>query len=95
MIQASAYPLRNADNYIQGHSRTVLYGSSFLPSIIREWNKLPIDHSNVETISAFKTLLTDRSNKFPKYSLYGNRIEQIMHTRLRTECSSLNYYLTY
>ena len=89
----SNYPPRNADNYTQVHARTVLYGSSFLPSTIREWNKLPIDHRNVETPSAFKTSLTNRHIKIPKYFPYGNRLEQIMHTRLRTECSAFYYYL--
>ena len=59
------YPLRNADNYTQVHARTALYGSSFLPSTIREWNKLPIEHRNVETLSAFKTSLTNRNIKIP------------------------------
>ena len=89
----SNYPLRNADNYTQVHASTAVYGSSFLPSTIREWNKLPIDHRNVETLSAFKTSLINRNIKIPKYFLYGNRLEQKMHTRLRTECSALNYYL--
>ena len=89
----SNYPLRNVDNYTQVHARTALYGSSFLPSTIREWNKLPIEQRNVETLSAFKTPLSNRNIKIPKYFLYGNRLEKIMHTRLRTECSALNYYL--
>ena len=88
---ATSYPLRNADNYTQIHARTALYGSSFLPLKIRGWNKLPIDHRNADTLSAFKQAFTDNSAKIPYYFLCGNRIDQIMHTRLRMECSFLNY----
>ena len=51
------------------------------------------ESSVVDSLSAFKTLMTDYDSKIPNYFLYGNRIEQIMHTRLRTQRSSLNYYL--
>ena len=53
----SAYPLRNVNNYMQVHATTALYDSFFLPSTISEWNKLPIDHRNVETLTASKTSL--------------------------------------
>ena len=78
---------------MQVHARTALYGSSFLPSTTREWNKLPINHRNAETPYSFKTLLREDNVKIPHYFFYGNRLDQIMHTRRRTECSSLNYYL--
>ena len=41
----------------------------------------------------FKALITDTKNKVPYYYYCGNRIEQMLHTWLRTECSSLNFYL--
>ena len=91
--EVSLYPLRNADNYTQIHSMTALYGSSFLPSAIREWNKLLTEHRNAESQDMFKALITDTKNKVPYYYYCGNRIEQMLHTRLRTECSSLNFYL--
>ena len=81
----SSYPLRNANNYTQVPARNALYGSSFLPLTIREWNKLPIEHRNVETPTTFKTVLTANNVLIPPYFLYGNRFDQIMHTRLRTE----------
>ena len=34
-----------------------------------------------------------RNGKTPKYYYYGDRISQILHTRLRTGCSALRYYL--
>ena len=91
--EISSYPLRNADNYTQIHSRTALYGSSFLPSAIREWNKLPTEHRNAESQDMFKELITDTNNKVPCYYYCRNRIEQMLHTRPRTECRSVNFYL--
>ena len=91
--EVSSYPLRNADNYTQIHSRTSLYGSSFIPSAICKWNKLPTEHRNAESQDMFKALITDTKNKEPYYYYCGNRIEQMLHTKLHTECSSLIFYL--
>ena len=62
--EVSSYPLRNTDNYTQIHSRTALYGSSFLPSAIHEWNKLPTEPRNAESQDMFKALLTDTKNRY-------------------------------
>ena len=67
--------------------------SSFPPSAIREWNKLPIEHRNAELQDMFKVLITNTKNKVPCYFYSGNRIEQMLQTQLRTECSSLNFFL--
>ena len=85
--EVSWYPLRNADNYTQIHSRTALCGSSFFPSAIREWNKLSTEHRNAESQDMFKAFITDTKNKVPYYYYCGNRIEQMLHTRLRTDSS--------
>ena len=81
------------ENNIQNHSMAALHESSFLPLAIREWNKLPIEHRNAESHENFKGLLTDTNNKVPYYYFCGNHIEQMLHTRLRTECRSLFFYL--
>ena len=38
---ASSYPLRNASNLQSVHVNSQLYYSSFLPSVVRDWNELP------------------------------------------------------
>ena len=91
--EVSSYPLHNAVKYTQIHSRTALYRSSFLPLAIREWNKLPTEHRNAESKNMFKVLITDTKNKVPCYYYCGYSIKQMIHTQLRTECSSLNFYL--
>lgn len=66
----SSYPLRNAESHTQVHARTALYGNSFLLSTIREWNKLPIDHRNVETLNNFKTVVTEGNIEISHYFFY-------------------------
>ena len=76
------YSLRNADNYQQVHATSRLYFDLFIPSTIREWNNLPAD------------VKSDRDTpKIPKYYFFGDGFNQILHTRLRTECSTLKFHL--
>ena len=41
--EESRYNLRNTENVQSLHARTKLYSESFLPSVIREWNSLPLE----------------------------------------------------
>ena len=70
-----------------------LYYNSFLPSVIRELNNLPLDIRNSDFLNSFKRRLNDRARYVPKYYYSGNRKLQILHTRLRTGCSPLNHDL--
>jgi hypothetical protein len=87
------YNLRNSDNTAGIYARTSLYYNSFLPSTIRDWNNLPTEVRNLPTLSSFKNFLTRNKKRTPKYYYSGNRKLQVLHTRLRTKCSSLNYHL--
>ena len=89
----SHYNLRNANDLKSVNSRTTQYFNSFLPSVIRDWNRLPCADRNVETIDSFKRHLKQHRATVPKYFYTGNRKSQILHTRLRLGCSSLNYDL--
>ena len=86
----SSYNLRNAHNIRTIHSRTTQYFNSFLPSTIREWNTLPLDVRNCDSINSFKRKLNSDMNVVPKYFYTGNRKAQVLHVRIRTKCSSLN-----
>ena len=66
---------------------------SFLPSVIREWNNLPLDVRNSDSVNSFKRRLNDRDRYIPKYYYSGNRKLQILHTRLPTGCCSINHDL--
>ena len=89
----SHYSLRNANDLQSVNSRTTQYFISFLPSVIRDWNSLPCADRNVKTIDSFKRYLNQHRATVPKYFYTGNRKSQILHTRLRLGCSSLNYEL--
>ena len=87
---ASSYNLRNSHNLRPISTRTNLYYNSFLPSVIRDWNELPAVVRQLDSVCSFKNYLNRDFTPVPKYYLTGNRKSQILHTRLRTNCSSLN-----
>ena len=89
----TSYRLRNAENYVGIHANTRTYADSFLPSTIQAWNNLPDSIRSSDTLATFKHLLTQDTPKVPKYYFCGDRFYQVLHTRLRTECSSLNQHL--
>ena len=93
--ELSAYRLQNAENYVGIYANTRAYADSFLPSTLQAWNNLPEAVRSADTLAAFKHVLTlDTPNpKVPTYYECGDRLDQISHTRLRTECSSLNQHL--
>ena len=88
----SSYNLRNANNLQTVETRTRQYYTSFLPSVIREWNGLSEETRNASSISVFKTHLDQNIivPQIPKYFYIGDRRLQMLHTRLRTNCSALN-----
>ena len=86
----SQYSLRNAGNLQSIHARTNLYFQSFLPSVVRKWNDLSDEAKRSSSVTSFKNYLNRNRTSVPKYFYAGNRKTQILHTRLRTKCSSLN-----
>ena len=89
----SNYPLRNSDNYVSINTNTSSYANSFLPSTIIAWNNLPASVKCATILVSFKGLLAQNNPKTPDNYFSGERLLQILHTRLRTECCSLNEHL--
>ena len=89
----SNYNMRRSDIFQQPRSRTNLYYNSFLPSAIREYNQLDSSTRSANSLSSFKRLLNSNVVRAPKYFYAGNRRDQILHARLRTNCSSLAHDL--
>ena len=87
------YQLRNSSDLLTLQASTQLYFNSFLLSVIREWNELPEITRDLPSIATFKRELNSDTMKIPTYYFDGNRIGQIYHVRLRTNCSSLNEHL--
>ena len=86
----SRYNLRNASDLQTIKARTNLYYNSFLPSTVRAWNNLPLEAKQLQSVNSFKYYLKKDTVSVPKYYYTGKRKIQILHTRLRTNCSSLN-----
>lgn len=91
--ETNRYNLRNANDIRNFHANTNLYYNSFFPSTIRAWNNLSEETKQVTTVSAFKYRLNSDLQKPPKYFNAGSRIGQILHSRIRLECSSLGSHL--
>ena len=90
---ASRYSLRNADNLQNINTKRALYSYSILTSAVGNWNDLPCEAKQTDSINSFKYSLARERESAPVYYYTGKRLCQILHTRIRTHCSSLNYYL--
>ena len=55
---SSNYNFRNSNNIHLVNACTSLYYNSFLPSAVRDWNNIPDDHRNVDSVIAFKNVLS-------------------------------------
>ena len=90
--EATRYSLRNNRDIQQFNCRLSIMKTSFFPSTIDRWNNLPIDIRNSTSLLSFKRKLNSLSPQTcpPKYYNNGQRQFNIIHARLRRECSSLN-----
>ena len=93
VTETTNYNLRNSNDIWTVNARTSQYFSSFLPSTIREWNILQEQQRNAITITSFKYQQNQPRPFIPKFFYVGERHAQLLHTRSRTNCSSLNYYV--
>lgn len=89
------YPLRNGEDLVNVFGRTAKMYNSFLPYSIREWNKLPDNIKQYESLSSFKYALNKNVPSCNKLFYYGERYCNVIHARLRMECSALNAHLFY
>ena len=88
--QVSQRDLRNNLELTVPRSRTNLFNKSFIPTATREWNSLSEEIKSSTSLSMFKRMLSRDKRKVPPYFYNGDRKAQILHTRLRLGCSSLN-----
>ena len=87
------YPLRNGRDLIFPFCRLSSANSSFLPSAVREWNKLENFVRNLDTPSKFKRALLNNVNEInivPNHFLYGPRKLNVILNQLRCSASFLN-----
>ena len=86
----SGYNLRNNDNYVAIRTRLNVYAKSFVPPTISLWNNLETFIRNTPTLDSFKIKLKTPLFKPSTYLGEGSRRLDIIHARLRHQCSSLN-----
>lgn len=86
----SSYNLRNSNNLRGINARTNQYQHSFLPKTAKDWNNLPFEMQQCTSVNSFKYNITKDKKQTPQYYYTGSRRVQVLHTRLRTNCSSLN-----
>ena len=84
---------RNQHQLVNINCRTESYRNSFLPSVIKAWNDLPVDIRNNPSLWSLKNFLNRNLSKNPTYFNCGSRIGQIYHARLRTNSGPLNDHL--
>ena len=90
---AATYGLRNSDHIRNIPFKTQHFSSSFLPSTISEWNKLPHAIRSSDSVLSFKRSLNPKIKITPNFYYGGMRELSIQHARLRMHCSSLNEHL--
>ena len=89
----ATYGLRNSDHIRNVQFHTQHFASSFLPSAISEWNKLPSSTRSAGSVLSFKHALNSNKKTVPKFYFEGKRDSAIQHARLRMHCSSLKEHL--
>ena len=89
----SPYHRRRPYERIIPSYRTELYRNSFFPSTTLLWNNLPVNIQESSSLSEFKRYLINNDTKVPSYYYSGQRMEQIIHCRLRLQMSDLNFDL--
>ena len=55
---SSNYNLRSSNNIHLVSALTFLYYDSFLISAVRDWNNIPDEHRNVDSVISFKNVLS-------------------------------------
>ena len=86
----SKYNLRSADNISSSNARLRCSSTSFIHNTIGEWNILSLIQRQSDSISSFKAKLKQRDPPSNRLFYIGPRHANIIMSRLRIGCSSLN-----
>ena len=87
------YNHRNSNNLRNIHANTHIFYNSFFPSTICAWNDLS-ENIKMHICGICHIYRLNRDRHPPsKYFNAGSRMGQILHARIRMECSALNSHL--
>ena len=94
VAEHNRYALRNNNDYRILPFRLSLTNSSFIPSTLRSWNSLDLSIRSSTSLHSFKKSLTvNLLSPPPSFLGFGERKLNILHTKLRYQCSPLKYDL--
>ena len=91
--ETNNYNLRNSYNISQTTNRLSISQQSFFLSTTKLWNLLDLRIRQLSTFESFKYKLKQhyyKNAKPPSYYNIGNRYLNILHTRIRNNCSALH-----
>ena len=88
----SQYTLRGNNRIPTIYAKTNIFMNSFLPRTISNWNALLQQTKLATSPESFKSKIK-KQTKPPTYYNSGTRKGQILHAKLRMECSDLNHHL--
>jgi hypothetical protein len=86
----TSYNIRNSLNLTIPKSGSTAHYKSFIPSVCREWNKLPEDMKTCNSTESFKEKLRGKKERPPPYYNTGERKHQIAQCQMRVKNSNLN-----
>ena len=86
----STYNLRNNTNYDLSFCRLCSYETSNFPSTLKLWNDLNTESRNIPTLLQFKSSIRHQPPTVGEHLSVGERKYNIILTRIRHRCSSLN-----
>ena len=86
----SNYNLRNNTNYDLPFCRLCSYETSYFPSTLKLWNDLNTETRSIPTLLQLKSSIRHQPPRVAEYLSVGERKYNIILTRIRHRCSSLN-----
>ena len=86
----SKYNLRNKTHYDSPFCKLYSYERSFFPSTLKLWNELNTETLNIPTLLQFKSSIGHLPARVGEHLSVGERKYNIILTRIRHRCSSLN-----
>ena len=92
MRRENPYNIRNQNDFTLPNYRLQMTRNSFFPSTINAWHNLEPEVRLSQNINQFKHAIKSKNGNYrvPNHFLIGDRKRNILLTRLRNGCSSLN-----
>ena len=88
--EMTTYTLRSCQNTSLMKTSIKALQTSFISLTVKKWNLLRVSMRGLGTLEQFKQEITSKLNKLPPYFYDGKRKLQILHTRIRMQCSDLH-----